>query len=120
METCGKFWKLAEICENLRKPEENCGILKDLAETSGYLQKLKKTFENLLELVGDLVGSCMNVQELVRNLWKLVGVYLRGTTENHNELQEVVKLKYYGEKWLHLCTVTSHCGVPHDSQCPKP
>ena len=85
------------------------------AETSGYLQKLKKTFENLLELVGtfenllELVGSCMNVQELVRNLWKLVGVYLRGTTENHNELQEVVKLKYYGEKWLHLCTFTLWC-----------
>ena len=117
METCGKFWKLAEICENLRKPEENCGILKDLAKTSGYLQKLKKTFENLLELVGtfenllELVGSCMNVhvQELVGNLWKLVGAYLCGTTENHNELQEVVKLKYYGEKWLHLCTFTLWC-----------
>ena len=64
METCGKFWKLAEICENLRKPEENFGILKDLAKTSEYLQKLKKTFENLLELV----GTFENLLELVGDL----------------------------------------------------
>ena len=109
METCGKFWKLAEICENLRKPEENCGILKDLAETSGYLQKLKKTFENLLELVGTFENLLELVGDLAGTCQKLVGAYLRGTTENHNELQEVVKLKYYGEKWLHLCIVTLWC-----------
>ena len=60
-----------------------------------YLQKLKKTFENLLELVGnfenllelvgDLVGSCMNVQELVGNLWELTYVELQRTTMNYRK-----------------------------------
>ena len=55
------------------------------------MQKLKKTFENLLELVGtfknllELVGSCMNVQELVRNLWELTYVELQRTTMNYRK-----------------------------------